>query len=99
MTTCITSYSATSRLLIGMLVTSLILAGFVITSPGVAQAEWYCNWEYQGRINVNCGVQCGLWGGWLHGCWDNLYYRRCCDAYHCWYTGEAGTTQQCGCPC
>jgi len=99
MATPISLHPITMRLLTVVLVISFLLTTATLLFPQTARAEFYCNWQYQGRININCGVTCGAWVGWLHGCWDNLYYRRCCDAYHCWYTGETGTSRQCGCPC
>lgn len=99
MTTSVIAYPPAMRFLSVMLVTSLVLAGIIVMAPGVAQAEFYCNWQYQERVNVSCGGVCGAWVGWSYGCWQNLYYQRCCNAYQCWYTGQSYIQSACGCPC
>ncbi len=75
-----------------MMVASLVLAVAALAMPGLVMAkaapeEHYCYWElqyYWGTCNQPCGFPAGtnLWKSYRHE------RRVCCDAYHCWYTGD-----------
>jgi len=77
------------RVLSVMLAASFLLAVVGLAWPKLALAEHYCYWvNCQKTTRVSCGNGCGLPVGTEFFCYYCKDRKRCCDAYHCWWTNE-----------
>ncbi len=89
MTTCITSYSTTTRLLMVMLAMSAALALMGLFAP-FSVAENVC-WEREvgSGMTIACGVPCGIWAGMSPVYQVHYLQVWCCNAYgYCLPRGE-----------